>query len=196
MVERRIIRLIICMNVHFTQFRSSHGGCSVRKNALRNFAKFTGKHLCQSLFFNKVAGLRLIVYKDRNSFFKALLKRDNSFTIHHTNFQSLAIELFKVKKNLSNTIMNGVLQFRTLTYNLNSQRDFERSFVNTSRFGLNSLRYFSSEVWNIITSDIRNASNFHIFKNKISNGILKNATVIYAELTSVIYGLLIWSKQG
>ena len=24
----------------------------------RNFAKFTGKHLCQSLFFNKVAGLR------------------------------------------------------------------------------------------------------------------------------------------
>ena len=25
---------------------------------LRNFAKLTGKHLCQSLFFNKVAGLR------------------------------------------------------------------------------------------------------------------------------------------
>ena len=28
------------------------------KSALRNFAKFTGKHLCQSLFFNKVARLR------------------------------------------------------------------------------------------------------------------------------------------
>ena len=25
---------------------------------LRNFAKLTGKRLCQSLFFNKVAGLR------------------------------------------------------------------------------------------------------------------------------------------
>ena len=25
---------------------------------LKNFAKFTGKHLCQSLFFNKVTGLR------------------------------------------------------------------------------------------------------------------------------------------
>ena len=31
---------------------------SVRKDILRNFAKFTGKHLCHSLFFNKVAGLR------------------------------------------------------------------------------------------------------------------------------------------
>ena len=28
-----------------------------KKVALRIFAKFTGKHLCQSLYFNKVAGL-------------------------------------------------------------------------------------------------------------------------------------------
>ena len=27
---------------------------------LKNFAKFTGKHLCQSLFFNKVAGLQKV----------------------------------------------------------------------------------------------------------------------------------------
>ena len=29
-----------------------------KKGVLRNFTKFTVKHLCQSLFFNKVAGLR------------------------------------------------------------------------------------------------------------------------------------------
>ena len=29
-----------------------------KKGVLRNFPKFTGKHLCQSLFFNTVAGLR------------------------------------------------------------------------------------------------------------------------------------------
>ena len=37
--------------------RSSHQRCFVRNGAIRNFAKFTGKHLCQSLFFNKVASL-------------------------------------------------------------------------------------------------------------------------------------------
>ena len=31
---------------------------SVRKGAVRNFAKFTERHLCQRLFFYKVAGLR------------------------------------------------------------------------------------------------------------------------------------------
>ena len=38
--------------------RSSHQRCSIIKGVLRNFPKLTGKHLCQSLFFNKVLGLR------------------------------------------------------------------------------------------------------------------------------------------
>ena len=37
---------------------SSHRRCSVKKGVLKYFAKFTGKHLCQSFFFNNVAGLR------------------------------------------------------------------------------------------------------------------------------------------
>ena len=32
--------------------------CSVKKGVLKNFAKFTGKHQCQSLFFNRVADHR------------------------------------------------------------------------------------------------------------------------------------------
>ena len=39
--------------------RCSHQRCSTRKDVLRNFAKFTGKDLCQSLFFNKATGLRV-----------------------------------------------------------------------------------------------------------------------------------------
>ena len=39
-------------------YRGSRPEMFCRKGVLRNFAKFTEKHLCQSLFFNKVAGLR------------------------------------------------------------------------------------------------------------------------------------------
>ena len=34
-------------------FRSSRPEVLYKKGVLRNFAKFTGKHLCQSLFFNR-----------------------------------------------------------------------------------------------------------------------------------------------
>ena len=43
-------------NIFYLQLRSSRQRCSVRKGVLRNFAKSTGKHFCQNLFFNKVPG--------------------------------------------------------------------------------------------------------------------------------------------
>ena len=36
-------------------------------SVLNNFAKLTGKHLCQNLFFNKVAGLRPATFYKRGS---------------------------------------------------------------------------------------------------------------------------------
>ena len=37
------------------QLRGSHPEVFCKKGVLRNFTKVTGKQLCQSLFFNKVA---------------------------------------------------------------------------------------------------------------------------------------------
>ena len=41
----------------FKTGRSSRPEVFCKKDFLKNFTKFTGKHLCQSLFFYKVAGL-------------------------------------------------------------------------------------------------------------------------------------------
>ena len=38
--------------------QSSHRRCSLKEDVLENFSKFTGKRLCLTLFFIKVAGLR------------------------------------------------------------------------------------------------------------------------------------------
>ena len=46
----QLIQLILTKN------RSNQQRCSVKKGVLRNFVKFTGKHLCLSLFFIRVAG--------------------------------------------------------------------------------------------------------------------------------------------
>ena len=49
------------------QQQSPRGVLFCKKGALGNFIKFTGKHLCQSLFFNKVAALRLQLYLKKDS---------------------------------------------------------------------------------------------------------------------------------
>ena len=48
--------------------RSSHQRCSVKNSVFRNFVKFTKKHLCQNLSFNKVTGLKpraSLLFKER-----------------------------------------------------------------------------------------------------------------------------------
>ena len=45
-----------------TLCRSSYWRCFIKKGVLKNFTKFTGKQLCQSLFLNKVAGWCLQLY--------------------------------------------------------------------------------------------------------------------------------------
>ena len=46
-----------CKEYHSKYFRSSHPGVFWKK-WIKTFAEFTGKHLCQSLFLNKVTGFR------------------------------------------------------------------------------------------------------------------------------------------
>ena len=79
-----------------------------------------------------------------------------SFQIHHRNIQSLAIELFQIKKNLSVTIMNDIFQPSAVRYNLRSQIDFTRPNVNSKHFGISSLRYTAAKVWDMIPNDMKN----------------------------------------
>ena len=52
---------------NFDTFQKQPPEVFCKKGVLRNFAKFAGKHLCQSFFLNKIAGLRPATLKKRGS---------------------------------------------------------------------------------------------------------------------------------
>ena len=53
-----LVSLIVDVSASYKkQLRSSRPEVFCKKGVLRNFAKLTGKHLCQSFFFNKAATL-------------------------------------------------------------------------------------------------------------------------------------------
>ena len=56
-----------------------------------------------------------ITYNDSKSTFEELLNKDNSVSIHHRNFQVLAIKMFKIKNNMAPEFLNGIFQKRALT---------------------------------------------------------------------------------
>ena len=63
--------------------------------------------------------------------------------------------------------MYDILQTRKTNYNLRSQTDFVSNCVNTSKLGLNLLKYFSCKVWNMVPLEIKNSRNVETFKTKI-----------------------------
>ena len=78
--------------------KSSRPEVFFKKDVLENFAKFTGKYLCLSLFFNKVAGLRPAT----------LLKKRTPFYIEHLWWRLLL-------RSLLNELLDMDIVFTTLT---------------------------------------------------------------------------------
>ena len=81
--------LSFCLKIN----RSSHQRYSARKGVLRNFTKFTEKHLCQRLFFNEVVNIRYWCCK-----YQILMKACNWILCFHSlrlrHFRCYFVSLF------------------------------------------------------------------------------------------------------
>ena len=65
----------LCRSTMSGNARCSHRRCSARRSVLRNFAKVAGKHLCQGLFFNRVAGQPFLWNTSERLLLKCLNKK-------------------------------------------------------------------------------------------------------------------------
>ena len=81
--------------------------CSVKKGVLKTFARFTGKHLCQSLFFNKYFR-RLLLFP----VFAILCTRYfiNNKPIHQSNISPIVTMLQRNTSNISVYIRRFIKQ--------------------------------------------------------------------------------------
>ena len=141
--------------------RSSHQRCSLKKGVLRNFAKLTGKFLCQSLFFNKVAGLRPAT----------LLKKRLWHTCFPVNFAKFLRNLF-YRTPLDDCFSLRVVyddSISSIVDLLNSDHSVSVHYKNIHGLGIdlyNSRSNISGDIMNelfeqrIILDNIRSQSDF------------------------------------
>ena len=132
--------------------------CSVKKVVLRNFAKLIRKHLCQSLFFNKVSTLlkKKLWHKCFPANYAIFLK--TSFLTEHLRWLLLSfIGCTVIGSSLGSSVIESYLGYSVIRSSLGSSLG---SSVVGSLLGLASLSIlcavFSAKCWCFETKRIRN----------------------------------------
>ena len=107
-----------------------------------------------------------IVYNDDQSPFNELLNRDNSFTIHKRNVQTLAIEIYQAINGLSPEIMNQVFPLKE--YNVHRSRfPFKTINVKSVSYGTETLWSMGPKIWALVPNDMKNITSLPELNRKI-----------------------------
>ena len=98
-----------------------------------------------------------------------LLQLDRSFPIHTRHLQILMTEVFKSVNKLNPEFMWGCFKMKETPYNLRSKRNTALPPYNTRYFGLNSIIFRASFLWNYLPNYLKCCSNLNQFKRKIKS---------------------------
>ena len=109
-----------------------------------------------------------IVYSDQSSTFEELLERDKTFSIHHKNIQSLAIEIYKFVNGLSPEIMNSVFNLKgNNRYRLRNVYELYIGKSRTVKYGSETISYLAPKIWSIVPQTVKESTSICSFKTKI-----------------------------
>ena len=108
-----------------------------------------------------------LVYKGDNLTYQQLLEKNNSVTTHERNLQKLAVEMYKVKNNLSPLLVQELFKENDNAHDLRKKGYWEAPDVKTVNYGLETIRYRGPKTWELLPQELKEANSLLEFKAKV-----------------------------
>ena len=136
----------------------SHISLDKRKMLLRAFIKYQFSY-CRLIWMfhprtlnNKINWLHEKTLRIKESKFDELLEKAVSFSIHHRNIQTVAIETFKFLNGLSQEILNEIFQVESSVHTISGIKMYEVKTQSSDVWDV----YSSPKIWSIVPQELKN----------------------------------------
>ena len=120
--------------------------------------------------------LRLL-YEDYDSSFEQLLEKDESITVHQRILQNLITEIYKTINQINPAYMWEFFVEKDMPYNLRTKVLCRLPQAQTNKYGLDSLSFRGSLLWNALKDEVKRAGTLTKFKKLIVKWMANHAIV-------------------
>ena len=108
-----------------------------------------------------------VLHKNNNLSFDKCLMKEAGITIHAKNLQKLMLDIFKTLKHLNPSYLWDLFNEKQVEYNLRTKNLVMLPQIKTLKYGINSIAFRGSILWNALSDDIKTSENVAGFKKKI-----------------------------
>ena len=113
-------------------------------------------------------GLRL-VFNDNDSSYSELLSKADKNTLYIDRLKKIALFVFKCSNNLGPPIAHDMFEIKDIPYNFRDSNRAVQPKVNSTTFGLKSLKYSGSLLWNKLPTDLKRCVSISSFKSLLKS---------------------------
>ena len=110
-----------------------------------------------------------LVYNDKLSSYDELLLKANKNTLFIERHKRIALFVYKCTESIGPTVVHDLFDSKNIPYNLCDDNKTVQPKVNTTTFGLNSLKYSGSLLWNRLPPDLKSSITLSSFKTLLKS---------------------------
>ena len=99
--------------------------------------------------------MRSIVNDITSTYDALILEIANMPTLHNRRVQDMCILIYKAIHGTTSTPLSTLLMLRSNTRNLRGELKLAQPRVNTTKYDLNTFRYYGPKIWNSLTDKLR-----------------------------------------
>ena len=96
-----------------------------------------------------------IVYNEEELSFQDMLNKDGSVTIHRRNLQKLAIEMYKIKNQISTIPMQKLFTVKEYHYDLRNKNTWVSDNIRTVKYSSETVSNMGPKTWELVPNAIR-----------------------------------------